>query len=108
MDSNEIKDIHDKLEDVIQRLVRVETLLDTDQTIDVSRLRWDAKAINYVIMKVVSPVLITVLLGGSLFYYGIRCQITDLTTEVATQIEKHSSLSTQETHNKRILRPQVK
>lgn len=92
MSGDDVQRLYDMMGDVLARLTRVETVLDaaTSGPVDVSRLRWDGKAINYIIMRVVAPVLITVLLGGSAFYYGIHCQIGDLTAEFTQQIQKHN------------------
>jgi hypothetical protein len=81
MSDSDIQRLYDTMSDVVERLAKVETIVTSikDANIDVSRLRWDGKAINYVIMKVIAPVLITVLLGGSAFYYGIHMQVKDIT-----------------------------
>lgn len=92
MSGADVQRLYDMMGDVLERLVKVETILDTVATapMDVSRLRWDGKAINYVIMKVVAPVLITVLIGGATFYYGMHCQINDLTVQVVQHVSKHN------------------
>ena len=91
MSDSDIQRLYDMMADVLERLVKVETVLTTAATgpVDVSRLRWDGKAINYVIMKVVAPIIIGVLLGGSAFYYGIHTQINDLSYQITKHIEKH-------------------
>lgn len=91
MSNTDIQRLYDMVGDVIERLAKVETIVTSikESNIDVSRLRWDGKAINYVIMKVIAPVLITVLIGGATFYYGIHAQINDLSYQVTKHIEKH-------------------
>lgn len=58
------------------RMATVETLMTEaiDGPIDVSRLRWDGRSINFVVMKVVVPVLLAIIIGGSAFYYGISAK----------------------------------
>ena len=90
MSSDDVQRLYDSVSSVLERLVAVETKLTTliNAPIDVSRLRWDGKALNYVIVRVIAPILITVLLGGSAFYYGIHMQIGELSVKVTQHIEK--------------------
>lgn len=88
MSSGDVQELFNLIRELSERVASLETTVGTavGGPVDVSRLRWDGKALNFVIMKVVAPVLITVLLGGAAFYYGISCQVGELQSTVTQHI----------------------
>jgi hypothetical protein len=76
MGSDDTQRLYDMMLALSNRMATVEALLTEaiDGPIDVSRLRWDGRAINFVVMKIVVPVLLTICLGGAAFYYGLSAK----------------------------------
>ncbi len=54
--------------------------------VDVSRLRWDGQALNYVATKIIVPIVVTTTLAAAALYYGIHAQVSD----IAFQLQKHT------------------
>ena len=91
MGSDDVQKLYDMLCSMAQRLTVVETLLKEQRaqplTVDVSCLRWDAKALTFVITRIVAPTLITVIVGGSAFYYGISAQFDSVSAKIGQHIK---------------------